>query len=79
MFDSYPDVVSIEHIMNMLNLGKSKVYELLKNNVIRHVKIGTKYIVPKQAVIDMFKNLWYSDDQIIGGKLNQVTKGESVL
>ena len=69
MFKSYPDIVSIEQIMIMLNLGKTKVYELLRNNTIKHVKIGKKYIVPKQTVIDIFNHIWYSNNQMIGGRL----------
>ena len=79
MFETYPDVVNIEQIMNMLKLGKSKVYELLRNNIIRHVKIGSKYIVPKQAVIDLFNDIWYSDSQMIDGRQpNLVMKGDYV-
>ena len=49
LFELYPDVVTVEQTMKMLNIGKSKVYELLKKNTIRHVKIGNKYIIPKKS------------------------------
>ena len=78
IFSTYPDIVTVEQIMEMLNLGKTKVYNLLKDNSIRHLRVGNKYIIPKKSVIDLFDNLWHNDCQAINGKLNQVTKGDIV-
>jgi excisionase family DNA binding protein len=79
LFELYPDIVTIEQIMSMLNLGKSKVYELLKSNAIRHVRIGNKYIVPKKSVMDLFSDLSYNDTQIVSSGLqNSVMKGATV-
>lgn len=56
LFNSYPDVVSVEDIQQMLRIGKNKVYDLLKNNSIKSIKVGKRYIVPKKYVIDfLFK------------------------
>ena len=52
LFREYNDVVTIEDIMKMLHLGRTTVYELLKSGVIYSVKIGKKYIVPKQSIIN---------------------------
>jgi hypothetical protein len=30
MFKDYPDIVSVDHIAQMLNLGKASVYSLLQ-------------------------------------------------
>jgi excisionase family DNA binding protein len=57
--------------MEMLNLGKSKVYELIRNNSIKHIKVGSKYIVPKNSVIALFGNLCYDSNQIINDRLQQ--------
>lgn len=59
MFQNYPDIVSVEDIADMLNLGKSSVYSLLQSDQIRHVRVGKKYIVPKQAVIDFVSGVRY--------------------
>ena len=48
VFDSYPDVVSVEEMQQMLRLGKNAVYQLLKNGVIKSIKVGKRYIVPKK-------------------------------
>ena len=51
IFKDYPDVVTIEQLQKMLNIGRNSVYELLKNNVIKSVRVGKRYIIPKVYVI----------------------------
>ena len=43
MFLQYPDVVTIQQVMEMLNIGKNKAYELIQNGTIQTVRIGKKY------------------------------------
>ncbi len=52
MFDSYPDVVSVEEIQQMLRIGKNAVYQLLKEGEIKSIKVGKRYVVPKKYIID---------------------------
>ena len=52
VFDSYPDVVSVEEIQQMLRIGKNAVYTLLKDGEIKSIKVGKRYIVPKKYVIE---------------------------
>lgn len=52
MFEDYPDVVSIDDIQQMLRIGRSAVYELLKNDILKSIRVGKRYIVPKKYVID---------------------------
>lgn len=56
MFMQYPDVVTIQQVMEMLNIGKNKAYELIQNGTIQTVRIGKKYIIPKVAVIQFLSN-----------------------
>ena len=53
LFHTYPDVVSIEEIQQMLRIGKNAVYELLKTQKLKSIKVGKRYIVPKKYVIDL--------------------------
>ena len=69
MFSNYPDIVSVEQVAQMLGIGKSSAYDLLQTNQIRHVRVGRKYIVPKQAVIDFAPALCYNEPyQVINGR-----------
>ena len=52
MFESCPDVVTVEQLMKMLGIGKSKAYELLQNRDIVSLKVGRKYLIPKKAIVD---------------------------
>jgi len=79
LFNIYPDIISIEQLMEMLHIGKSTAYSLLQSNQIPHIRVGRKYIVPKQAVIHFIDSSCYNETQIINGRLNQQSpKGESL-
>ena len=52
LFETYPDVVSIDEIQQMLRIGKNAVYELLKTQKLKSIKVGKRYIVPKKYVFD---------------------------
>lgn len=51
MFSSYPDVVTPEDLQSMLKIGRNAVYDILKNGLIKTIRIGKKYIIPKVNVI----------------------------
>lgn len=55
IFNEYGDIVSVDDVMKMLHIGRTAVYTLLQNCSIRSVKVGRKYIIPKQSVIDFVK------------------------
>ena len=71
MFKNYPDVVTVEQLAQMLNIGKSSAYALLQSNRIHHVKVGKKYIIPKTSVLDFIGEICYNDKQIINGGLTK--------
>ncbi len=51
MFTSYPDIVDVEQLREMLGIGITLAYRLLKENKIRAFKIGREYKIPKANVI----------------------------
>lgn len=57
IFKSYPDVVGIDDLTHMLNIGKNKAYELVHTNAIQSIKIGRKHIIPKFRVIEFLQNV----------------------
>lgn len=53
MFDNYKDVVTVSQLMEMLNIGRNKAYNLLNSGKIKAKKDDTGYwIIIKQSVID---------------------------
>lgn len=49
MFVKYDDIMSVEDVMEALNIGRSKLYELLQNGQIKSWKMKG-YRIPKIAV-----------------------------
>lgn len=56
MFKSYPDVVTIQELQKMLQIGRNTAYKLLKNNEISYKKIGNNYKISKYDVIKYISN-----------------------
>ena len=52
IFKEYNDVVTVDDVMKMLHIGKSNVYKLLRDDTIKSVKVGKRFIIPKRSVID---------------------------
>lgn len=52
IFKEYDDVVTVDDVMKMLHIGKSNVYKLLRDNSIKTVKVGKRFIIPKRSVIE---------------------------
>ena len=51
MFTSYPDLVDIKQLKEMLGIGITLAYRLVKNNTIQALKVGREYKIPKRNVI----------------------------
>ncbi|MCH5296899.1 MAG: helix-turn-helix domain-containing protein [Ruminococcus sp.] len=54
MFSEYGDIVTVEEVMEMLQVGRVTVYRMLKSGKIRSLRIGKKYVVPKKSVVELF-------------------------
>lgn len=51
MFKDYPDVVTPQELQEMLHIGRNATYKILKERLIKTIRIGKKYIIPKVNVI----------------------------
>ncbi len=54
MFSNYPDVLSLENLTEMLQIGKVFAYKLVKDKKIKAIKIGREYKITKESVIELF-------------------------
>ncbi len=59
----YPDVLTPTECMNILSIGRNAIYTLLQNDVIKSVKIGKQYRIPKSSLENYLK-LCYSSNCI---------------
>lgn len=56
VFSKYDDIVTVKEVMQMLRISKNNVYKLLNDKRIRSVRIGKRFIIPKQSVIEFITN-----------------------
>ena len=52
MFETYEDMVTIDDVCQMLNIGKNNAYRLLKEGKLHAFKIGRIWKVSRQSVIE---------------------------
>ncbi|WP_425539878.1 helix-turn-helix domain-containing protein [Microaceticoccus formicicus] len=51
MFKKYPDVVDVEQMSEMIGISTKTAYKLLRENKIKHFKIGRTYKIPKLNIL----------------------------
>ena len=51
MFTTYPDLVNIQELKQMLGIGVNLAYRLVRTNAIPSIKVGREYKIPKRNVI----------------------------
>ena len=51
MFTTYPDVVNIMQLKEMLGIGINLAYRLVRKNNIQAFKVGREYKIPKRNII----------------------------
>ncbi len=56
MFTTYPDIVNIIQLKEMLGIGVNLAYKLVRNNTIPSLKVGREYKIPKRNVIYYLTN-----------------------
>ncbi len=56
MFNSYPDVLSVKQLCEILDIGKNTAYRLLQSGEIKSIKIGKVYKIPKKYLKEFLNN-----------------------
>ncbi len=52
LFKDYPDIVNVEQVSEMLKIGQVLAYRLVRSGEIKSRKVGRRYIITKQNIID---------------------------
>lgn len=60
LFENYPEILTAEQLMEMLQIGKVLTYKLITDKKIKAVKIGREYKIVKASVI----NYILSDEEV---------------
>ena len=52
LFERYPDVMTVHQAREALGLGRTGVYKLIDQGLLKCFKIGNAYKIPKTALIE---------------------------
>ncbi|MBR3771906.1 MAG: helix-turn-helix domain-containing protein [Clostridium sp.] len=56
MLNEYSEILTVEDVMEILNIGKNAAYDLFRSGDIKCFRLKNRWKVPKQAVIDYINN-----------------------
>ncbi len=56
LFTNYPDILSVQQLMELLQIGKVLAYKLIESKKFKAIKIGREYKILKNSVIDFINN-----------------------
>ena len=52
LFTNYPDILSVQQLMELLQIGKVLAYKPIESKKFKAIKIGREYKILKNSVID---------------------------
>jgi len=61
MFENYPDILTPRQLAEALGIGRNAAYDLLRNGDIQHRRVGNRYLIPRQSVIDFLRPELYNE------------------
>ena len=62
MLENYKDVLVIEDIMDILQIGRNSAYKLINSGEIRALRVGRNIRIPKVFLLDYLSGKDYTDD-----------------
>lgn len=65
-FSAYKDVLTVDEVQNVLRIGRTTAYRLIRNGDIKSIRIGHNYKIPKRYLLDYLFPICY-DEQTARG------------
>lgn len=59
-FDGYPDLLDPKQVQQILGIGRSMVYSIIRSGEMKHMKIHGKIKIPRRYLIEYINALWYN-------------------
>lgn len=56
-FDELPLALNVEQVMEVLGLSKNTVYEMIRSRQLGSIRVGHKYIIPKDSLVAFLKSV----------------------
>ena len=58
MFEKVPDIMTFKQCQQELKVGKNTLLDLIHSGQIEALKIGNRWKVPKESLIDYYQKLF---------------------
>jgi excisionase family DNA binding protein len=55
--NDYPEVLTVENIKEILQIGRKSAYRLIEQNKVKHFRIGNVIRVPRQCLVDYLESV----------------------
>ena len=62
MLEKYNDVLTINDIMDILQIGRNSAYKLINSGEIKSLRVGRNIRIPKVFLLDYLSGKYYTDD-----------------
>lgn len=54
-YEDLPLLLSVEQLIEVLGIGRTTAYELIRSGEIRSIRVGHQIRIPKEAVVSFIK------------------------
>ncbi|MDR3091167.1 MAG: helix-turn-helix domain-containing protein [Clostridiales bacterium] len=61
VLDDYGAVLTVQEVAAILRIGKNAAYALVHEGAVPSVRVGRKYLVPKNCIFDFLKAAPYNN------------------
>jgi excisionase family DNA binding protein len=76
MFEDYKDILTPTDLQAALGIGRNTVYQLLKDEKIKHIRIGRSIKIPKFYLVDFIQSSWYYRSSLQSSAVEEVKKND---
>jgi len=57
MLENYRDILTVKDLHDILPIGRTAIYKLIREEKIKSIRIGQKILVPKKALIEFIDSM----------------------
>ena len=64
MLEGYPELLTVKQMQEILCVGKNKAYEIVKQNELTYMKIGSTIRIPKESLKKYILSVCYNENKV---------------
>lgn len=64
-YDELPLALRVEHVMEILGVSRNTVYAMIRSKQIGSVRVGHKYIIPKDSLIAFLRTDYPAEQSLL--------------